>query len=200
MARVASLMAGFTDLSWKLEHQSPCCRFCTPACWFCCLNHHLQAQFSIPRPCRHRLKFADISGCLAKRQKGYTTPWRSCVAQRGVWSAGAESYIRGRSHEAAGSAAVGTMLKLRDRSMELKPWKKIPGRILLVVLNVFTAVALVYEGYNQGVMGTVSSTPGFIDMARIGADGTVTDSTKQGCVLHTFAPVSVVLAVGSPLM
>jgi hypothetical protein len=30
------------------------------------------------------------------------------------------------------------------------------------------------------VLGTVSETPGFIDMADIGADGVVTNSTKQG--------------------
>jgi hypothetical protein len=35
-------------------------------------------------------------------------------------------------------------------------------------------------GYNQGVLGTVSGTPGFIDMAQIGANGVVTDTTKQG--------------------
>lgn len=35
-------------------------------------------------------------------------------------------------------------------------------------------------GYNQGVYGTVSATPGFIAMAEIGHDDVVTDSTKQG--------------------
>ena len=35
-------------------------------------------------------------------------------------------------------------------------------------------------GYNQGVLGTVSETPGFIDMAGIGSNGKVMDSTKQG--------------------
>lgn len=44
-------------------------------------------------------------------------------------------------------------------------------------------------------MGTVSTTPGFIDMAKIGANGTVTDSTKQGCVLHTIALISIILVV-----
>lgn len=50
----------------------------------------------------------------------------------------------------------------------------------MVLLNAFIFVALIFEGYNQGVLGTVSGTPGFIDMADIGADGVVTNSTKQG--------------------
>lgn len=36
------------------------------------------------------------------------------------------------------------------------------------------------KGYNQGVLGTVSATPGFIKMADIGHDGVVTNTTKQG--------------------
>jgi hypothetical protein len=50
----------------------------------------------------------------------------------------------------------------------------------MFLLNLFTAVALIFEGYNQGVLGTVSETPGFIAMADIGSNGKVTDSTKQG--------------------
>lgn len=66
--------------------------------------------------------------------------------------------------------------------MDIKIWRKLPGRGLRIVLQIFSAVALIFEGYNQGVMGTVSATPGFIDMAKIGANGVVTDSTKQGYV------------------
>ena len=50
----------------------------------------------------------------------------------------------------------------------------------MFLLNLFTAIALIFEGYNQGVLGTVSETSDFIDMADIGADGVVTDATKQG--------------------
>lgn len=64
--------------------------------------------------------------------------------------------------------------------MGIKVWQRLPGTGLLILLNVFTAIALIFEGYNQGVLGTVSGTPGFIDMAGIGADGVVTDTTKQG--------------------
>lgn len=64
--------------------------------------------------------------------------------------------------------------------MALKPWRVVPGKMLLFGLNLFSAIALIYEGYNQGVLGVVSETPGFIAMANIGYDGVVTDSTKQG--------------------
>ncbi|KAI0009750.1 general substrate transporter [Xylariaceae sp. FL0662B] len=64
--------------------------------------------------------------------------------------------------------------------MAVTLWRHIPGKTLLFLINLVSATALIFEGYNQGVLGTVSGTPGFIDMAGIGADGIVTDSTKQG--------------------
>ncbi|KAJ6786637.1 hypothetical protein PWT90_03727 [Aphanocladium album] len=59
-------------------------------------------------------------------------------------------------------------------------WQRVPGKALLFLINFVSAVALIFEGYNQGVYGTVSSTPGFISMAKIGHGDVVTDSTKQG--------------------
>ena len=50
----------------------------------------------------------------------------------------------------------------------------------MFLLNLFTAIALIFEGYNQGVLGTVSGTPAFIKMSDIGSDSVVTDTTKQG--------------------
>lgn len=64
--------------------------------------------------------------------------------------------------------------------MAAKPWRRLPGKVVLFLLNLFSAIALIFEGYNQGVLGTVSGTPGFIEMAKIGHDDVVTDSTKQG--------------------
>lgn len=59
-----------------------------------------------------------------------------------------------------------------------KPWRLVPGKALMFLLNLFSATALIYEGYNQGVLGTVSETPGFIAMANIGKNGVVTDCTS----------------------
>ncbi|ODA77596.1 hypothetical protein RJ55_07225 [Drechmeria coniospora] len=62
----------------------------------------------------------------------------------------------------------------------LTVWKRLPGKLLLATINLVAATALIFEGYNQGVYGTISGTPGFIAMAGIGSDGIVTDVTKQG--------------------
>lgn len=64
--------------------------------------------------------------------------------------------------------------------MAIQLWKHVPGKALMFLLNLFTSIALIYEGYNQGVLGTVSGTPGFIEMAQIGINGKVTNPTKQG--------------------
>jgi MFS family permease len=65
-------------------------------------------------------------------------------------------------------------------------WKAVPGSSLLWILNIFTAVALIFEGYNQGVMGGISGTPDFIRVMKIGADGVVTNSTKQGGLVAAY--------------
>ena len=64
--------------------------------------------------------------------------------------------------------------------MAFQPWRALPGKGVLLLLNLFSAVALIYEGYNQGVYGSVSGTPGFIAMSKIGHDSAVTNTTKQG--------------------
>ena len=64
--------------------------------------------------------------------------------------------------------------------MGFQPWRALPGKGVLLLLNLLSAVALIYEGYNQGVHGSVSGTPGFIAMSGIGYGSTVTQTTKQG--------------------
>ncbi|KIX99125.1 uncharacterized protein Z520_04701 [Fonsecaea multimorphosa CBS 102226] len=64
--------------------------------------------------------------------------------------------------------------------MGFQPWRALPGKGVLLLLNLLSAVALIYEGYNQGVYGSVSGTPGFIAMSGIGYGSTVTQTTKQG--------------------
>src|SRR3954470_403124 len=75
---------------------------------------------------------------------------------------------------------------VRILTMAVQLWKHMPGKALMFLLNLFTAIALIFEGYNQGVLGTVSTTPGFIDMASIGSNGVVTNSTKQGGLLAAY--------------
>lgn len=64
--------------------------------------------------------------------------------------------------------------------MGFQPWRALPGKGVLLLLNGLSSIALIYEGYNQGVYGGISGTPGFIDMSDIGSDGQVTQTTKQG--------------------
>ena len=41
----------------------------------------------------------------------------------------------------------------------VKPWRGVLGKALLFLLNLYSAVALIFEGYNHGVLETVSETP-----------------------------------------
>lgn len=41
-------------------------------------------------------------------------------------------------------------------------------------------------GYNQGVMGFVNSVPGYIETVGIGANGVVTNTTKQGGIVAIY--------------
>jgi hypothetical protein len=85
--------------------------------------------------------------------------------------------------------------------MAVKVWRHVPGKVLMFLLNIFNSIALIYEGYNQGVLGTVSGTPGFIDMAKIGSDGVVTDTTKQGGLTAAYYLGAIVgCLLGGPLL
>ncbi|KAK4934230.1 hypothetical protein LTR66_015666 [Elasticomyces elasticus] len=70
--------------------------------------------------------------------------------------------------------------------MVFAPWRALPGRVVLWALNLFSAIALIFEGYNQGVMGSVSSSPGFIETVKMGSNGVVTDATKQGGIIAVY--------------
>ena len=64
--------------------------------------------------------------------------------------------------------------------MDFKPQRTVPKKVRLVLLKLFSAIALIFEGYNQVVMGLVSGFAGYIETRGIGAHGKVTDTTKQG--------------------
>lgn len=70
--------------------------------------------------------------------------------------------------------------------MAFTPWKNVPGWLVLWALNLFSGIALIYEGYNQGVMGSVNSIPGYIDTMQIGTNGKVTNVTKQGGIVAVY--------------
>ncbi|OKP09594.1 Sugar transporter STL1 [Penicillium subrubescens] len=70
--------------------------------------------------------------------------------------------------------------------MGFQVWRSLPGKLLLLILNLFTATALIVEGYNQGVMGGVSGTSDFIRVAQIGSGGVITNATKQGGIVSVY--------------
>jgi hypothetical protein len=60
-------------------------------------------------------------------------------------------------------------------------WRKMNGRMVTFMANAFSFVGLIFEGCNQGVMGTVSANPDFVRVHDLGtADGTITKPLKQG--------------------
>lgn len=61
-----------------------------------------------------------------------------------------------------------------------KIWRKMNGKGVHFIANAFSFIALIYEGCNQGVMGTVSANPDFISIHGLGEDGKVTKPIKQG--------------------
>ncbi len=70
---------------------------------------------------------------------------------------------------------------------ESKTWKKWSPKTVLLAINVFAAVAIFFEGYDQGVMGGVNVSADYQKVVGIGpGDGTVTQPTKQGGLVAVY--------------
>jgi hypothetical protein len=59
-------------------------------------------------------------------------------------------------------------------------WKHLSGNKLLTFINVFSGIAMFFEGYNQGVMGGVNTVSQYMETVGIGSNGVITNTTKQG--------------------
>lgn len=63
-------------------------------------------------------------------------------------------------------------------------WKKLSAKQLNLAIQIFSLVAIFFEGYDQGVMGGVNASPDYVKTVKIGlADGTVTDTLHQGGIV-----------------
>lgn len=63
-------------------------------------------------------------------------------------------------------------------------WKRLSSRRLNVAIQVFSLIAIFFEGYDQGVMGGVNASPDYVTEVDLGLpDGTVTNVTKQGGIV-----------------
>jgi hypothetical protein len=70
---------------------------------------------------------------------------------------------------------------------KLHIWKGWSSRTVLFAINVFAAVAIFFEGYDQGVMGGVNGSPDYQRVVGIGSgDGNVTQPTKQGGLVAVY--------------
>ncbi|KAJ6049689.1 uncharacterized protein N7446_006983 [Penicillium canescens] len=66
-------------------------------------------------------------------------------------------------------------------------WKRLSPRQLNVAIQAFSLISIFFEGYDQGVMGGVNSSPTYVTEVGIGkADGTVTDTTHQGGIVSVY--------------
>lgn len=66
-------------------------------------------------------------------------------------------------------------------------WKRLSPRQLNVTIQVFSLISIFFEGYDQGVMGGVNSSPKYLTEVGIGkSDGTVTDTKHQGGIVSVY--------------
>ena len=63
-------------------------------------------------------------------------------------------------------------------------WKRLSPTQLNITIQAFSLIAIFFEGYDQGVMGGVNASPGYVQEVGIGLqDGTVTKTTMQGGIV-----------------
>jgi MFS family permease len=66
-------------------------------------------------------------------------------------------------------------------------WKRLSPTQLNVAIQTFSLISIFFEGYDQGVMGGVNSSPRYVVEVGIGQpDGTVTDPFHQGGIVSVY--------------
>ncbi|PWY83719.1 general substrate transporter [Aspergillus sclerotioniger CBS 115572] len=66
-------------------------------------------------------------------------------------------------------------------------WKRLSPRQLNLAIQIFSLIAIFFEGYDQGVMGGVNASPRYVTEVGIGrSDGTVTDTTHEGGIVSVY--------------
>lgn len=63
-------------------------------------------------------------------------------------------------------------------------WKGFSPLLLTILIQTFSLISILFEGYDQGVMGGVNDSPNYVQTVHIGLpDGTVTNTTTQGGIV-----------------
>ncbi|KAB8235027.1 putative MFS sugar transporter [Aspergillus alliaceus] len=66
-------------------------------------------------------------------------------------------------------------------------WKRLSPRQVNFLIQTFSVVSILFEGYDQGVMGGVNASPTYVAEVGIGKlDGTVTGTTQQGGLVSIY--------------
>lgn len=66
-------------------------------------------------------------------------------------------------------------------------WKRLSAKQLNLAIQIFSLIGIFFEGYDQGVMGGVNASPGYVEAVGIGLpDGTVTDTLHQGGIVSVY--------------
>lgn len=69
---------------------------------------------------------------------------------------------------------------------DTKFWKRLSPRGLAIAIQTFSLIAIFFEGYDQGVMGGVNSSPDYVNTVGIGSNGVVTDVVHQGGIVSIY--------------
>ena len=66
-------------------------------------------------------------------------------------------------------------------------WRKLSASQLNFAIQAFSLISIFFEGYDQGVMGGVNSSPRYVQEVGIGTpDGKITDTTHEGGIVSIY--------------
>lgn len=70
---------------------------------------------------------------------------------------------------------------------DIKIWRRLTPGQLNVAIHIFSLISIFFEGYDQGVMGGVNSSPRYVTEVGIGTpNGKVTDTVKEGGIVSVY--------------
>jgi MFS family permease len=66
-------------------------------------------------------------------------------------------------------------------------WRKLSASQLNIAIQAFSLISIFFEGYDQGVMGGVNSSPRYVEEVGIGnSDGKITDTLHEGGIVSIY--------------
>jgi MFS family permease len=66
-------------------------------------------------------------------------------------------------------------------------WRKLSASQLNIAIQAFALISIFFEGYDQGVMGGVNSSPRYVQEVGIGtSDGHITDTLHEGGIVSIY--------------